>query len=124
MEQAFWLMWKALTPILAVTVVVLLFERRQQRRRADGLWQSIVAYRNEKYALAAKLATAQLEVRSLRDKADTTESVLTSMRTLLHSDSIERAKTRQRIAYLTERNEQLTLNALVDGVKFIKINTN
>ena len=63
-------MWKALTPILAVTVAVLLFERRQQQRRADGLWRSIVAYRNEKHELVAKLAETQIEAAEAKSIAN------------------------------------------------------
>ena len=117
-------MWKLATPVLAVVTVLLLIERRQQQRRADSLWNTIVAYRNEKHALVAKLAKAHAEVKSLKDKAETTEAVFESMRSQSYWASRVMTEDRQRIAYLTERNEQLTLNALVDGVKFIKRYTN
>ena len=92
------------TPFLAVAIVWLLFERRQQRRRAESLWRSIEAYRNEKYALAAKLATAQLEAAEAKSIANV----------LRHRDEAtcpcSQVKALQdRNAYLEDRNNQLTL---------------
>ena len=120
MNEAFWLMWKLATPVLAVAVVLLLIERRQQQRRADGLWQSIVAYRNEKHALVAKLAKTQLEASEAKSIANI----------LRHRDEAtcpcSEVKTMQdRNAYLEERNEQLILNALATNTReYIKIHPN
>jgi len=111
-------MWKALTPILAVAVVLLLFERRQQQRRADGLWQSIVAYRNEKHALVTKLAEAQLDAAEAKSIANI----------LRHRDAAtcpcsEVNTLQDRNTYLEERNNQLTLQLLATNAhKVIKFN--
>ncbi len=109
-------MWKALTPILALTVVVLLFERRQQRRRADSLWRSIVAYRNEKHELVVKLAEAQVDAMDAKSVANI----------LRHRDEAtcpcsEVKALQERNAYLEDRNNQLTLRLLeINGPKVIK----
>jgi hypothetical protein len=120
MEQAFWMIWKLATPVLAVAVALLLFERRQQRRRADGLWRSIEAYRNEKHALVVKLATAQLDAAEAKSIANI----------LRHRDEAtcpcSEVKTLQdRNAYLEERNNQMMFDALSNNTgKYIKINRN
>ncbi len=116
MEQAFWLMWKLATPVLAVVTVLLLIERRQQQRRADGLWNSIVAYRNEKHALVAKLAKAQLEATEAKSIANI----------LRHRDEAtcpcsEVKALQDRNVYLEERNNQLTLQLFeINTPKVIK----
>ena len=118
MSQAFWLMWKALTPILAVTVAVLLFERRQQQRRADSLWRSIEAYRSERADLVVKLAEAQVDAAEAKSIANI----------LRHRDEAtcpcSEVKTMQdRNTYLEERNNQLILQLLATNArKVIKFN--
>lgn len=120
MEQAFWLMWKLATPVLAVVTVLLLIERRQQQRRADSLWNSIVAYRNEKHALVAKLAEAQLDAAEAKSIANI----------LRHRDEAtcpcsEVKADREEIARLQDRNQQLIVDALAsNSAKYIKINRN
>ena len=120
MNEAFWLMWKLATPVLAVAVALLLFERRQQQRRADGLWQSIVAYRNEKHDLVAKLAEAQIDAAEAKSIANI----------LRHRDEAtcpcsEVFSTREEIARLQDRNQQLIVDALAsNSAKYIKINRN
>jgi hypothetical protein len=119
MEQAFWL-WKLATPILAVAVVWLLIERRQQRRRAESLWRSIEAYRNEKHELVVKLATAQLDAA----EAQCIANILRHRDEATFPCSAVKAAD-ERIAYLTERNEQLILNALATNTReYIKIHPN
>ncbi len=111
-------MWKLATPVLAVVTVLLLIERRQQQRRADGLWNTIVAYRNEKHTLVAKLAKAQLEATEAKSIANI----------LRHRDEAtcpcsEVKASEELIAHLTERNNQLTLQLLAISVpKVIKYN--
>jgi hypothetical protein len=114
------MIWKLATPILAVAVVWLLLERRQQRRRAEGLWRSIEAYRNEKRALVVKLATAQLDAAEAQ--------CITNI--LRHRDEAtcpcSEVKTLQdRNTYLEERNNQMMFDALSNNTgKYIKINRN
>ena len=118
MNEAFWLMWKLATPVLAVVTLLLLFERRQQQRRAESLWRSIQAYRNEKHALVAKLAEAQLDAAEAKSIANV----------LRHRDEAtcpcSEVKTLQdRNTYLEERNKQLTLQLLATNAhKVIKFN--
>jgi len=120
MEQAFWMLWKLATPLLAVAVVLLLIERRQQQRRADGLWSSIVAYRHEKHELVTKLAEAQIDAAEAKGLA----SVLRHRDEATCPCSAVTAAD-ERIAYLTERNEQLILNALATNTReYIKIHPN
>ena len=118
MNEAFWLMWKLATPILAVAVVLLLIERRQLERKADGLWRSIEAYRREKHDLVVKLAEAQLDAAEAQSIANI----------LRHRDEATcpctEVKTLQdRNTYLEERNNQLTLQLLATNAhKVIKFN--
>ena len=116
MNEAFWLMWKLATPVLAVAVALLLFERRQQRRRAEGLWLSIEAYRNEKHALVVKLAEAQLDAAEAKAIANI----------LRHRDEAtcpcsEVKALQDRNAYLEDNNNQLTLQLFeINTPKVIK----
>jgi len=116
MNEAFWLMWKLATPVLAVVTVLLLIERRQQQRRADSLWNSIVAYRNEKHGLVAKLDKAQLEATEAKSIANI----------LRHRDEAtcpcsEVKALQDRTVYLEERNNQLTLQLFeINTPKVIK----
>ena len=108
MEQTFWLMWKTLPPVLVLLVLVFAVKYQNQKSRADSLWRSIVAYRREKHELVAKLAEAQSIANILRHRDEAT------------CPCSEVKAAREEIARLREHNQQLTLNALVDGVKYIK----
>ena len=113
-------MWKALTPILAVTIAVLMFERRQQQHKAASLWRSIEAYRRERAELVTKLAEAQVDAAEAKSIANI----------LRHRDEAtcpcSEVKTLQdRNAYLEDRNNQLMFDAISSNAgKFIKINRN
>jgi len=98
------MLWKVATLILALVTVLLLFERRQQKRRAAGLWRSIEAYRSERADLVIKLAEAQVDAAEAKSIANI----------LRHRDEAtcpcSEVKTLQdRNAYLEDRNNQLTL---------------
>ncbi len=116
MEHAFWLMWKTLPPVLVLLVLVFAVLYRQQQRRADSLWRSILAYRREKNELAVKLAVAQLDAAEAKSLANI----------LRHRDEAtcpcsEVKALQERNDYLTERNTVLTLLALeVNAPKYIK----
>ncbi len=119
MEQAFWTLWKLATPVLAVAVVLLLIERRQQERRADGLEQELANSNQKRANLVRKLAEAQIQANEAQALANI----------LRHRDAAtcpcsEVKAGREEIARLRDRNEELTLSALVDGVKYIKISRN
>lgn len=120
MEHAFWLMWKTLPPVLVLLVLVFAVLYRQQQRRADSLWRSILAYRNEKHELVAKLAEAQVDAMDAKSVANI----------LRHRDEAtcpcsEVKAAEERIVYLTERNNELMFDALSNNAgKYIKINRN
>ncbi len=114
MEHAFWLMWKTLPPILVLFVLVFAVLYRQQQRRADSLWRSILAYRREQNELVVKLAKAQLDAAEAQSIANI----------LRHRDeatcpcsAVKAAD--ERIAYLTERNSILTLYCLDNSAKLM-----
>jgi G:T/U-mismatch repair DNA glycosylase len=103
-------MWKLATPVLAGAVVLLVIERRQQRRRAEGLWRSIEAYRNEQADLVCKLAEAKLDAAEAMSIANI----------LRHRDEAtcpcsEVKAAEEHITYLTERNNRLTLALLANS---------
>lgn len=120
MEETFWIIWKTLPPVLVLLLVVFAVKYHQQGRRADSLWRSIQAYRREKHELVAKLAEAQLDAAEAQSIANI----------LRHRDAatcpcsaVKDAD--ERIAYLTERNNKLTFDALSNNVgKYIKMNRN
>jgi hypothetical protein len=61
MEEAFWMIWKLATPILAVAVVWLLLERHTRYDAVDELELAVVEYRRHNADLVRKLAEAQLD---------------------------------------------------------------
>ena len=118
MNEAFWLMWKALTPILAVAVAYLLVERRQQKRRAESLWRSSEAYRRERPGLIVKLAEAQVDAAEAKSIAN-----ILRQRDEATCPCSEVKTLQDRNAYLEDRNNQLTLQLLATNAhKVIKFN--
>ena len=118
MNEAFWLMWKALTPILAVAVAYLLVERRQQKRRAESLWRSSEAYRRERPGLIVKLAEAQIAAAEATSIAN-----ILRQRDEATCPCSEVKALQDRNAYLEDRNNQLTLQLLATNAhKVIKFN--
>lgn len=120
MSDTFWLLWKALVPILAIVIVGLLFDRREEQRRADGLEQELANLNQKRANLVIKLADAQIEAAEAKSLANI----------LRHRDEAtcpcsEVKALQDRNAYLEDHNNQLTFDALSNNVgKYIKINRN
>jgi len=116
MTEAFWLMWKLATPILAVAVVWLLIERRTRHDSVDELELAIVEYRRKNAELVEKLAEAQVDAAAANSIANV----------LRHRDEAtcpcsEVQVLQDRNAYLEDRNNQLTLRLLeISAPKIIK----
>jgi hypothetical protein len=100
MNDTFWIAWKAAVPVLAIVVVALLIERRWLHRDADQV----------EIELGAQCSHVSRIPRH-RDEATCPCSEVKSAQ--------------DRIAYLTERNQQLVFDALLNNVgRYIKINRN
>jgi len=120
MNDTFWLLWKAMTPILAIILALLLVDRRLVQRRADGLEQDLANANQKRADLVRKLAEAEIDAAEANSRAAI----------LRHRDEAtcpcSQVKALQdRNAYLEGRNNELVFDALSNNAgKFIKINRN
>lgn len=120
MSDTFWSLWKAAVPVLAIIIAGLLVDRYQEDRRADKLEQELANANQKRADLVRKLAIAQIDAAEANSRANI----------LRHRDEAtcpcSAVKTAdERIAYLTERNNQLVFDALSSNAgKYIKINRN
>ncbi len=120
MSDIFWLLWKALVPILAIFIVGLLFDRREEQRRADGLEQELANLNQKRADLVRKLADAQIEAITAKSLAN-----ILRHRNEVTCPCSQVKALQERNTYLEDRNNEMTFDALSNNVgKYIKINRN
>ena len=120
MEEAFWIMWKALVPVLAIIIVALLSARREKQRRADSLEQELANSNQKRSNLVRKLAEAQIQA----NEAQALANILRHRDEATCPCSAVKAL-QDRNTYLEDRNNQLVFDALNNNAgKYIKINRN
>ena len=119
-EEAFWTLWKASVPILAIIIVALLYDSYEERRRADDLERELADSNQRRADLVRKLAEAQIQASEAQALANI----------LRHRDEAtcpcsEVKALQERNTYLEDRNNQLVFDAISSNAgKYIKINRN
>lgn len=120
MNEAFWLMWKTTPPILVLIVLVFAVKYHDLRRQIAGLEQKLADSKERGDYLVRRLALAQIDAAEAKSLAN-----ILRQRDEATCPCSEVKADRERIAYLTERNNQLMFDALSNNAgKYIKINRN
>jgi septal ring factor EnvC (AmiA/AmiB activator) len=101
MNEAFWLMWKLATPILAVAAVLLFVERRNLRQRISILEADVEDAQRKRRVLQTQLVALNRDAMSMHDHGVALHAQVEGLR--------------ERVAHLKQHNDQLTFDALVNS---------